>query len=231
VSFHRRLIISDMDRTLVNFTSHYVGAYGVAVRSAYGIEAQPDPRKASGHTQATVMRMLCQEHGLDAEATEAGLEEALRVLSTTVISQLAEDLHDGILPGVEAVFGELQRRGHALALVTGTVSAIAEAMLSRSGLDHFFLVRACGEEASARTELLRLARRRADDAYGVHTSWGDVVVIGDALTDIEAGKAVGARAVAVATGHFTSSELAERGPDAILDDLADLEAALAAILG
>jgi beta-phosphoglucomutase-like phosphatase (HAD superfamily) len=231
VNDHRRLIISDMDRTLVDFTSHYVGAYRIAVREAYGIEAQPEPRRHSGYTQAAVLRMLCEEQGLDAKATEAGLDKALQVLSTTVISQLADDLRDGLLPGVEEVLGELQRRGHALVLVTGTVSAIAQAILSRTGLERFFPVRACGDEAIARPELLRLAMRRAYEAYGVNTNSGNVVVIGDAITDIKAAKAVGVRVVSVATGHRTARELAEHGADAVLADLGDREAALKAILG
>jgi beta-phosphoglucomutase-like phosphatase (HAD superfamily) len=231
VKDHRRLIISDMDRTLVNFTSRYLDAYRVAVREAYGIEGQPNPHKHSGYTQAAVIRMICQEKGLDAEATEAGVARALEVLSTTVISLLEDDLRYGILPGVEAVFAELQLRRHALALVTGTITPIVEAILSRTGLDRFFPARACGDEAMARPDLLRLAMRRAHDAYGIHTNSGNVVVIGDAITDVQAGKAVGARVISVATGHHSAQELAEHGADVVLADLGDGEAALAAILG
>jgi phosphoglycolate phosphatase-like HAD superfamily hydrolase len=231
VKDQRRLIISDMDRTLVDFTSRYLGAYRIAVREAYGIEGQPDPHKHSGYTQAAVVRMICREKGLDARTIEAGVAKSLNVLSTTVISLLEDDLRYGILPGVEQVFGELHRQGHALVLVTGTISPIAQAILSRSGLDRFFPTRACGDEAVARVELLHLAMRRAQDTYGIHPNSNNVVVIGDAITDVEAGKAVGARVVSVATGHHSARELAECGADVVLTDLGNGEAALAAILG
>jgi phosphoglycolate phosphatase len=227
---HRRLIISDMDRTLVDFTSRYMDAYRIAVREAYGFEGQPQPHKHSGYTQAAVVRMICEDRGLDRGVTEAGLVKALSVLSATVISSLEDDLRYGILPGVEQVFAELQHQGHAIALVTGTIAPIAEAVLSRTGLGRFFPARACGDEAMARPDLLRLAIRRAQDASGIHVNSSNVVVLGDAITDIEAGKAIGARVVAVATGHHTVRELAEHGADAVLPDLGDKHAALDAIL-
>ena len=228
---HRRLIISDMDRTLVDFTSRYMDAYRIAVQEAYGFEGQPQPHKHSGYTQAAVVRMIGEDKGLDAQVIEAGLAKALSVLSHTVISLLEHDLRYGILPGVEQVFAELQRQGHAIALVTGTITPIADAILARTGLDHFFPARACGDEAMTRPDLLRLAIRRAQDASGFQANSANVVVLGDAVTDIEAGKAIGARVVAIATGHHTVRELAEFGADAVLPDLGDKEAALAAILG
>ena len=231
VNNHHRIIISDMDRTLVDFTSLYLGAYRVAVREAYGIDGQPTPRRHAGYTQAAVVRMICKEHGLDDQTTEAGVDKALQALSATVISLLEEDLRYGILPGVEQVFDALQRQGHALVLVTGTISPIAQAIMARSGLDRFFPARACGDEVVSRVELLQLAMRRAHDTYDIDPDWNDAVVMGDAVTDIEAGKAVGARVVAVATGHHSVDELDGLGADVVLPDLSDCRAALAAILG
>ena len=59
---------------------------------------------------------------------------------------------------------------------------------------------------------------------------GDVVIIGDTPNDIACGKAHGARTVAVATGPFSVADLAAHHPDAVLADLADLDAVTRAIL-
>jgi phosphoglycolate phosphatase-like HAD superfamily hydrolase len=55
------------------------------------------------------------------------------------------------------------------------------------------------------------------------------VLVGDTPRDIEAARHAGARAVGVATGRYTVGELAERKPDALLDDLADSVAVLRAL--
>jgi phosphoglycolate phosphatase len=57
------------------------------------------------------------------------------------------------------------------------------------------------------------------------------VLVGDTPLDVAAGRAGGARTVAVATGPYRADELAATGADAVLEDLRDPEAALAAILG
>jgi phosphoglycolate phosphatase-like HAD superfamily hydrolase len=57
-----------------------------------------------------------------------------------------------------------------------------------------------------------------------------VVVIGDTPLDVAAGRAGGARVVAVATGHYDVESLRATSPDAVLPDLGDTEAVLEAIL-
>ena len=56
------------------------------------------------------------------------------------------------------------------------------------------------------------------------------MLIGDTPLDVEAALATGARAVAVATGQFSLAELEAARPHAVLPDLADTAALLAAVL-
>ena len=56
------------------------------------------------------------------------------------------------------------------------------------------------------------------------------MLIGDTPLDVAAAREGGARAVAVATGPFEASELAAAGADAVLADLRDTEAVVAAVL-
>ncbi len=46
----------------------------------------------------------------------------------------------------------------------------------------------------------------------------DCIIVGDSITDIKAGKAAGAKTVAVLTGLFTRKELAKEKPDLILEN-------------
>ncbi|MEA2063426.1 MAG: HAD hydrolase-like protein, partial [Gemmatimonadota bacterium] len=49
---------------------------------------------------------------------------------------------------------------------------------------------------------------------------GNTFVIGDTQKDIEAGRAIGARTVAVATGPVSAEDLASAGPDLLVDNFA-----------
>ena len=49
------------------------------------------------------------------------------------------------------------------------------------------------------------------------------VVIGDTPRDVDCGLAIGARTLAVATGSFSSSQLAKTGADRVVIDLPDTD--------
>jgi len=50
----------------------------------------------------------------------------------------------------------------------------------------------------------------------------DCIMVGDSVTDIQAGKAAGTKTIAVLTGLFTQQELAKQHPDLILKDITAL---------
>jgi phosphoglycolate phosphatase-like HAD superfamily hydrolase len=58
-----------------------------------------------------------------------------------------------------------------------------------------------------------------------------VVLVGDTPLDVAAAKEGAARAVGVATGPYDELALREAGADAVLADLSDTEAVVAAVLG
>jgi len=56
-------------------------------------------------------------------------------------------------------------------------------------------------------------------------------VLGDTPHDISCARAIGAKAVAIATGGFNSAELAACSPDFLFEDLSDVGSVLNALLG
>ena len=79
-----------------------------------------------------------------------------------------------------------------------------------------------------RSDLVAVARERAAAKYAEPTG---VVLVGDTPLDVRAAHEAGARGVAVATGFADSDALRACGADALLDDLTDTDAAVAAIIG
>jgi len=118
-------------------------------------------------------------------------------------------------------------------VLTGNVQPIAEVKLGAAGLTgHLDLsIGAYGEAHEVRAELVHLARRNAARRYGTDFAGEQTVLVGDTALDVAAALATGARVVGVATGGTTADELVAAGADAVLPDLADTDAVLAAILG
>jgi phosphoglycolate phosphatase len=118
-------------------------------------------------------------------------------------------------------------------VLTGNVRPMAEMKLGALALDgHLDLdVGAYGESHEIRSELVHLARANAARRYGREFAGPATVLVGDTPLDVAAARETGARAVAVATGGTSAGRLAESGADAVLPDLTDTPAVLAAILG
>ena len=119
-----------------------------------------------------------------------------------------------------------------LALLTGNLEAMAYLKVGAIGFDRtHFPFGAFGSDAEDRNALPHIALDRAAAHAGRSFPAGDAVIIGDTPRDIECGRAAGCMTVAVATGRYDRDALAEHTPDVLLDDLADTDAALQAILG
>src|SRR5205814_7926843 len=91
-------------------------------------------------------------------------------------------------------------------------------------------VGAFGSDHELRGELPAVALRRARDELGIAVTGSDVVVIGDTPADIQCGRAIGARAIGVATGHFSVDELRRHAPIAVFADLSPTDDVVRAIL-
>jgi len=57
----------------------------------------------------------------------------------------------------------------------------------------------------------------------------DCAVVGDSIVDIQAGKAAGAKTIAVLTGLFTKGELEQQNPDLIIESIINLSAHISAM--
>jgi phosphoglycolate phosphatase-like HAD superfamily hydrolase len=149
--------------------------------------------------------------GLDARVVAAYLDELEPALAEVEVE---------VLPGVHELLAALELRDDvAVGLLTGNVREGARRKLDAVGLG-WLAARDGGfaEDGRERDELARAAMARLA-AQGVGA--GRVVVIGDTPHDVAAARAIGARAVAVASGWTPRADLAASRPDLLLDKLAE----------
>ena len=148
---------------------------------------------------------------------------------------LAAEVHEpgprkGIMPGVRALLDALAPRDDAfLALLTGNFEGGARVKLEYFDLWRYFNCGAFGDETLERNDLLSTALARVKARGGPAAAPSDVVIVGDTPLDVAVAQAGGVRSVAVATGGYDAATLAAAGADVVLEDFADLTAALAAM--
>jgi phosphoglycolate phosphatase len=147
-------------------------------------------------------------------------------------------LHREHPPGAPPVAG-LARAGDPVepgrlvqSVLTGNMQATALVKLAALGLDRYLDLRvgAYGDAHEVRADLVPLARANAAAAYAADFGGDATVLVGDTPLDVEAARVNGARAVAVASGSFSVADLTAAGAHAVLPDLTDTAAVLAAII-
>jgi phosphoglycolate phosphatase-like HAD superfamily hydrolase len=128
------------------------------------------------------------------------------------------------LPGVLQLLNALRVAGSAdIGLLTGNVRRGAELKLARFDLSSWFVDGAFGDDAEDRNLLGPVAMQRMSQATGREYAVEDVIVIGDTPKDIACAHAIGARCLAVGTGHFQADALRIHQPWQCLDHLLETD--------
>jgi phosphoglycolate phosphatase-like HAD superfamily hydrolase len=123
-------------------------------------------------------------------------------------------------PGVLGILDEAHRRPELVqALLTGNIEKGARLKLTRYGVNHFFDFGAFADDSAVRNELGPHAKKRAKERHGEEFPPERIFVIGDTPHDVACARAIGAKAIAVATGSFTEKQLQDCGADAVFRDL------------
>ena len=90
----------------------------------------------------------------------------------------------------------------------------------------YFRVGAYGSDDPDRRRLPSIARGRIRTLTGCDVDFADITIIGDTPLDVDCARACGGRAVAVATGQHSISELAACDPDDVFPSFADVDMAV-----
>lgn len=226
----KRLVLFDVDGTLLSSGPLARDVFAAALRDVFGTCGAIETYRFEGKLDPIIVRELMSGAGLDEVTIATRSTEALRVYLDRLEVALA---HKGpaLKPGVKELVEEVAEAPHAVnALLTGNVERGARIKLQAAGLWDRFRFGVFGDEAPRRVDLGPVALRRALELTGVAFEGGSTVIVGDAKADVECGKAIGARVVAVATGKTSAEELRAAGADVVFADFSDLAASKEAIL-
>ena len=226
-----RVLLFDIDGTLIY--GHGVGHQSLvrAMQDVFGTAGTHEEYDWRGNTDPRIVRDLMRHAGIPEETIAARLPECFDRYVRYLEESLANGHRIDVLPGIAKLLPALVACSDALVgLLTGNVERGAFSKLRPAGLLPYFRVGAYGSDDPDRRRLPSIARGRIRTLTGLDIDFADITIIGDTPLDVDCARACGARAVAVATGQHSISELAACDPDDIFPSFADAEAALRALV-
>jgi len=225
-----RLILFDIDGTLLRDGIAAKIAFARALRDTYQTNGPIDGFRFAGMTDPECVSEIMRLAGVDERTILARRDECLRRYVELFAVEVREHQDAHLYPGVRELLERLNKLDHVLVgLLTGNVLQGARLKLRRWNLESYFRFGAFGDDHENRAVLAQIALEKARTLSGRAFSGSETTVIGDTPKDIACARAIGARAVAVATGSISKEALAACDPDALLDSFEDHEAALRAL--
>ncbi|MGQ0539362.1 MAG: HAD family hydrolase [Gemmatimonadaceae bacterium] len=226
-----KVVLFDIDGTLLRTEGAGRRAMERALQTVFGKTGDPGYRY-DGKTDRQIVRELMRGAGF----AGATIDERMGDVVRCYVAQLHNELRAGAAlvrcyGGVLELIAALESRGdRAVGLLTGNVEPGAIAKLEAAGLAAArFRVNAFGSDHEDRHALPAIALERARRALGTHIQGTAIIIVGDTPADMACGRSVGARAIGVATGHYSTGDLSQHAPHAVFADLCDTEAVLTAI--
>lgn len=221
---HQRILLFDIDGTLMDSTGEGTISMGRALQDVYGTTGPIETYNMAGKTDWQIITELMQLAGLGTEMIEASRPAAFAAYAHHV-EIAAVTFKMRLLPGVESLLERLANDPTFLmGLVTGNTREAVPHKLRTVGIDpSLFKFGAFGSEHIDRNTLPSLALYRLSQMLGSPVLPESALVIGDTPRDIICARHAGIKVLCAATGQYDRETLEALAPDYLLDDLSDTE--------
>lgn len=226
-----KLILFDIDGTILWTDGAGRRAMEASLLDHFGTIG-PSTYRYDGKTDAQIVRELMVAAGVDSAKINANMQSVLSSYEQRLEGELQRSpaslkLLDGVVQLLDALDAHAER---AVGLLTGNIVGGAERKLRAVGIDPArFVLGAFGSDHEDRHALPAIALERSAAHFPQPVPGSRAFIVGDTPNDIHCGRGAGVRAIAVATGHYSTEQLAEHAPLAVFPDLSDTTAVLRVI--
>ena len=226
----KKLILFDIDKTLVDEMVRDGTPWQSAFNSVYGVDC--GITVSSANTHGMTHKQIAIETLKNKGFKEDEILEKLDFFIETLERFYKKSLENGkisLFPKIPELLQKLSDKKYILGLITGNTRIIAFAKLKKAGIDNFFTIGGFGDDSANREELIKLALERAKEKYSFQFDEEKVFVIGDTPKDVSAAEKFHLQTIGVATGLYSKQNLSDAGANFVLDDLQDIEKVLSII--
>ena len=214
-----RVVLFDIDGTLVlkrSTDADELERFRRAIVDEVGKSPPTQPWRYDGMVDPQICRLLLIDVGLSESAVDRHLRRVIeRVGEIYKTMEKHPILNDGVRELLKILSASSK---HKLGVVTGNLSVVAEEKLGLTGIRAYFAETFYSDGHFDRRDLVREAVHTCVMKYQLRGN-DSVIIIGDTPRDVEAAKSRGAKAIAIATGHFSEDDLVSAGADTVFHDL------------
>jgi phosphoglycolate phosphatase len=224
----QKVIFFDIDGTLLSTGGAGQKAIEMALMAEFQIEFPFEGVLTAGRTDRGIADEVLEryQHQNSQENRDRFRLAYLDRLPTTLA-----DAPGKLLPRVAELVHELAQHDHiTLSVLTGNYEAAAWIKLRHYQLEQYFTFGGFGDDEADRDEVARLALRAARHALNHPIDGAHTMVIGDTPADIRCARAIGAKAVAVATGTYDVIQLQPHSPDHLFENFSETDDVVKRIL-
>lgn len=226
----KKLILFDIDGTLLRVRGISRQSLIDALRDVFGTEGTAATHNFAGKLDSVIIKEVMRAAGLSDTDIHNGFEEAKRLYIRN-FKQHAQREHIEVMAGIYELVEKLANDERVvLSLLTGNFEESGRHKLALPELNRYFAFGAFADDAETRNALPAVAVQRAFERTGIRFTGKDVVIIGDTEHDINCAKVLNSKCIAVATGHYTVSQLQSFNPDYTFENFANIDAAFEAIM-
>ena len=221
----KKLVLFDLDGTLVNAAGAGRTALCKAMKELYGKQPHFEHSLISGRTDldnfSLVYQLLKKKKPTSTEIKKIKTKY-LELLPTEVHSVVRCKKYD-IIPGVKKFLDLLQKnKEFVLGLGTGNLKEGAQIKLAPSKLNSYFSVGGYGEDGNSREEMLKAAVKRANKQFKTCFSADQIYVIGDTHRDICAAKNCGFHSAVLTNGFGEAQKIQRAAAELEIKDFKDI---------
>lgn len=221
-----RLILFDIDGTLIDSGGAGVQALDLAMKELFSIENGFDGISMAGKTDTQIIKEGLIKHGISADGN---VEVIVKVYLKHLGKQINND-RKHVKPGIYELLENLNRkREPGLGLLTGNLEQGARIKLGPFRLNGYFPAGAFGSDDEDRNNLLPIAVDRFEKLFQTKIKTDNCIIVGDTPRDVECAHVYGAMCIGVATGPYSFEDLIKARADYVFEDLSD-NASLSQIL-
>ena len=211
-----RLIIFDLDQTIIRSFSLHNQATMRAFRKVFGVRARLDEIDFAGNTIEHNLRALAKLKRISNKDLERNLRKLTNVYINSFISVMKGGIKRYLLPGAYSLVKRLKNnRENRLVMVTGDSRIITNKVLKTAGLVRDFSFIVSGERGKDKKALAKPAMKIARARCKIDK----IVWIGDSVHDVEAGKSVKALTISPLTGTSSENKLRKAGANYVFKNL------------
>ncbi len=219
-----RLVLFDIDGTLIRSGGAGVRAFRETFRSEFGLPRATEGVVFAGRTDVSLVRQIFLANRIEPSPEHFGrFFDRYPFWLDHFLHELAGGACEGVHEFIEELRGRRERP--TLGLLTGNIRLGAELKLRRYALWDHFATGAFADDHEDRNCIAGVALKRGSEHFKRELRGEEILVIGDTTHDIDCGKSIGAKVLAVATGGVELAALRAHQPTWAVRDLREMRCA------